>query len=234
VLSGTPSVVTSDTFTVEVTSGDGQTATRALAIGVNTNAGQLIHHYPFAGDASDVVGGADGALVGGAGVSGGILTLDGSTGYLQMPGKVVPTAGSYTVALFVRLDVPHPQHVEFISQGCSSCPGFYIGLDPGGLSRVTDDWRPATVSPTDGAFHHYALTVDADGGQSFLYLDGVLEATTNSALTTTTLGTDTRLGRQFEPFNEFLDGDLDEVRIYVGVLSAAEVAGLAAGITIGP
>ena len=71
--------------------------------------------------------------------------------------------------------------------------------------------------------------VDATANQSRLFRDGILQATLNSAITTTSGGTATRLGRQFDPFTEFFAGDLDDIRIYQGALTASEVATLAAG-----
>ena len=60
----------------------------------------LIHHYDFTSGVNDTVGGSNGVLVNGASVSGGALNLDGIDDYVQFSSHIVPTSGSYTVALF--------------------------------------------------------------------------------------------------------------------------------------
>ena len=50
----------------------------AAALGAAACRADLVHHYTFTLDAADVVGGADGTLLGGAAVLGGALTLDGT------------------------------------------------------------------------------------------------------------------------------------------------------------
>src|SRR5262249_26206085 len=40
-------------------------------------------------------------------------------------------------------------------------------------------------------------------------------------------GDDTRLGRQFDPFDEYFNGNMDELWVYSGTLTAEEVATLA-------
>jgi hypothetical protein len=54
----------------------------------------LVHHYPFTVDASDVIGGAHGALIDGAEGFGGVLTLDGTDDYVQIGRHTVPTSAT--------------------------------------------------------------------------------------------------------------------------------------------
>lgn len=192
---------------------------------------QLLHYYPFTTNANDVVGGANGTLIGGAAVAGGQLVLNGTSAYVQFGTKIVPTSGSYTVALFARQTAAQPSYAELISQGFSSGPGFYIGHDPSHNIRVTDQWTVTGVPfPPVGSTAHLALTVDALTGRSRLYIDGALAATRNLAIATTTGGTNTRLGRQFDCCTEFFAGDIDELRVYGSALSRAEVAALATAV----
>lgn len=189
----------------------------------------LVHHFPFDDDASDIVGGADGTLLNGASVSGGVLVLDGMDDYVHIGQHIVPTSGSYSVSLFARQTQIDGTYVEFISQGVSLGPGFYIGITPSHEIRVSDTWMSTGVPyPLDGLWHHIALTVDAGAGNSKLYLDGSLSATLGSAIAAGSGGNATRFGRQYNPFEEFFAGMLDDIRIYDHVLSAADVAVLAA------
>jgi hypothetical protein len=166
--------------------------------------------------------------VNGASVIGGQLLLNGVNQFVQFGQHIVPTSGSYSVAIFAKENAPQPGiFVELISQGFSGGPGFYIGHDPAGLIRVTDSWAATGVPfPSDGAFHEFVLTVDSGANASRLFLDGVLVASLGSAISTTAAGSDTRFGRQFDPFAEFFNGALDDVKIFDHALTAAEVAAL--------
>jgi hypothetical protein len=149
--------------------------------------------------------------------------------YVQIGQHIVPTSGSYTVAMYARQSAPQSGIVELISQGESFGPGFYVGHDASGIIRASDMWLFTGVPfGAIGVMHHYALTVDATAGESKLYFDGTLAATLGAAIATTTSGSNTRFGRQFDPFGEFFGGVLDDIRIYDHALSAAEVAGLSA------
>jgi len=188
-----------------------------------------IHFYNFNTGALDSAGTANGTLLGGATVSGGYLHLNGASAYVQCGQHIVPTSGSYTVALFAFETQPTGNYIELISQGFSGA-GFYIGHSPGGVIRVGDAWINTGVPfPSDSALHHYAVVVDGTAGTSKLYIDGALAASINIAIGTTTGGTDTRFGRQFDPFGEFFNGGIDDVRIYDNALSASEVSALAGG-----
>lgn len=194
-----------------------------------SHAANLIHHYQFTNNITDSVGNAHGELFNGASTSNGQLVLDGINDYVEFDEKIVPTSGSYSVALFAQQNAIQNHFVELISQGYSGGPGFYIGHSFNQTIRVTDVWMPTGTSfPSDGLLHHYAVTVDADAELTQLYVDGNLLATFDAAISTTTVGTNTRLGRQFNnPGNEFFNGIIDDVRIYEGTLTASEVESLA-------
>jgi hypothetical protein len=191
-------------------------------------AGEL-HSYNFNSDASDSIGSAHGTLFGGATVtSSKYLLLNGSSAYVQFNQQIVPTSGTYTVALFAFEAQPTGTYIELISQGFSTGPGFYIGHDPIGIIRATDSWGNTGVPfPTGGGFHHFALVVDSSSSTSKLYLDGSMVASVNFAIATTPSGGTTRFGRQFNPFAEFFNGGIDDVHIYNHALTANEVAALA-------
>lgn len=193
----------------------------------------LVHFYPFDGDAADFAGQANGSLVNGAAVIDGALVLDGVNDFVQFEEMIVPTTGSYSVAMFFRAAVVQLTYVELISQGFSGGPGFYLGHTPSGTIRVTDTWGNqaalAVLFPQNQTWHHIAVTVG--GGASRLYIDGTPRALLCAEITTTTMGTDTRLGRQFDfPGNEWFAGLMDDVRIYDETLSPAGVAALAEAV----
>jgi len=196
---------------------------------------ELIHHYDFNFDASDLVGGADGALLNGASVSEGVLNLDGINDYVQISSQIVPLSGSYTVALFAQQLSAQSSFVELISQGTTGGPGFYLGHDPDRNIRATDSWtNTATAFPAVGVSHHFSLVVDAIGNKSLLYVDGSLQATLGTAISTISSGSNTRFGRQFGVITEFFHGSLDDIKIYDSALTAGDVSSLANGVSSVP
>jgi hypothetical protein len=70
--------------------------------------------------------------------------------------------------------------------------------------------------------------VNAVTAQSLLYVDGVQKAALGSAVATTSGGTATRLGRQYDPAAEYFGGNLFDVQVYTGALTAAQAAQIAA------
>ena len=60
-------------------------------------AATLVHEYKFNGDTTNSVGSINGTLEGGATASGGVLSLNGTTGYVQLSGFAVPT-GAFSIA----------------------------------------------------------------------------------------------------------------------------------------
>lgn len=172
----------------------------------------LIHLYTFDSGATDSVGIANGVLTEtGAIVTGGKLVLSG--GYVQFGTHLVPASGSYSVSLDFQLaSTGNPGIVEFISQGSSGGPGFYLGTNGFGF-RATDSWGPAG-SYDPASAHTLLFSVDDSAGKSYLYLDGTLIDTKNSAIATTAGGTNTRFGSQFAPYGELFQGTLDNVRVF--------------------
>ena len=84
------------------------------------------------------------------------------------------------------------------------------------------------AEPTDGLWHDYTLVVDATANDSEFFVDGVLMATLGFAMSTSTTGTDTRLGEQYDGYGEHFLGNEANVQIYSGALTADQVAAIAA------
>lgn len=198
-----------------------------LAGAVQAQAATLIHHYDFTNGVTDSAGSANGVLMGDATTTGGVLVLDGDGDYVQFASNLVPTNGSYSVSFFASRAVAQTWYTEVISQAYSG-GGFYMGTDPSGYIRAGDGWGATGVSfGAPGMTDHYALTVDAGGSTSKLYVNGTLAASVGYALTSGLGGTYTRFGRQFDPYAEYFQGTVDDVRIYDGALTDREVAMLA-------
>jgi hypothetical protein len=91
-----------------------------------------------------------------------------------------------------------------------------------------DDWVHGDNALNDNAWHHNCVTRKESTGEVVLYVDGVVEAT--GTLSTGTLDGNGQaiIGYGTDGANS-LQGNLDDFRIYDRVLSADEVAQLAAG-----
>jgi hypothetical protein len=189
----------------------------------------LIHRYTFDGpEVTDSVGNANGTVVCGASVVDGALALNG--GYVQIRGKLVPSNGTFTVMLFARETIPTPDYAVFVSQGTGFGPGFAFGHNPDNGIRVSDTWLATGVPfPTDGQWHHYAVTSDAAAGSSVLHVDGVERASVPRALPITAGGSDTRFGRIFSPgpLDSFF-GPIADVQVWDEALPSPAVAHAAA------
>jgi len=77
-----------------------------------------------------------------------------------------------------------------------------------------------------GDWHHIAYAIDATAGTADLYLDGVLATTITFSGTPLLMDSDQELRIGNCSGTEYMNGMIDEVRIYNRALSAAEVAGL--------
>ena len=81
-------------------------AALSVVLAVPLSAQNLVHYWDFGTDGVVIDEGSaaagNGALVGGARVTGGALHLDGTSGYVQFQGHLIPTSPPYSVALFVR------------------------------------------------------------------------------------------------------------------------------------
>jgi hypothetical protein len=185
---------------------------------------QLLHHYNFAGgSALDLTGTANGTLLGGAAFTASGVSFNGTTAYVQFGTALVPTSGAFSVALSAQQTGVTPgQYMELISQGFSGAPGFYIGHDPSHNFRLGDSFlSTGRAYPNDGAFHEFLYTFDPSAAMTVhFYIDGSLALQSSPSVVAGAGGTATRLGRQFDPFGEFLTGSIGHLEIYRGAISA--------------
>jgi hypothetical protein len=199
-------------------------------LAVPATAATLIHSYDFnTGAVTDSVGGLNGTLVGDATVASGVLQLDGAGDFAELSGYAIPTIGNdFSVALRARRTGVTSSIVELISQGYSTGGpagyGFYIGFFDGAV-RLGDRFPANAVNlvfPTDGAWHDYVLTSAAGTGTRF-YIDGTLVFSSALTMDVVPDGSFTRFGNQFDGFNEYFKGELDDIKVWSGALSAQEV-----------
>ncbi|GAA4801920.1 hypothetical protein GCM10023220_33560 [Streptomyces ziwulingensis] len=169
----------------------------------------------------------------------GSISLDGDGDHLDSDGHQVDTARSYTVTARVRLHQWAPeQDMALFAQGGDEADAFtlrYRGSGAGweAVFAHGDTSDAATTTLTapygDGA-HTFAVQYDDKAGEVRLFQDGVR---TDSAPYAAADAWDAyralQVGRDGagRGGDHHLDGDVDEVRTYAGVLSATEIRTLA-------
>ena len=187
--------------------------------------------------------GQDGTLIGGAswgdGRNGGrALLLDGQSGHLALPAGGVSDVGDFSVALWVYWNAS-AINARVFDFGSSDIG--YMALiprDSGGVLRFmitgTTYFGEQSISASSalatGRWVHLAVTLS--GTRGTLYVDGAAAGSNGAiALAPFQLGSTTQnwLGRSQYAADPFFNGRMQELRLYSGALTAAQVAALAAG-----
>ena len=192
-----------------------------------------------------------------AGHSNNAVSLSGSSQYVTLPNNLTTNlTGDFSIATWVYLNATTMWTRIFDfgvgnvpSSGAPSTPVRYMFLTPQGASGgmrfsittggngAEQQVNGASALPASG-WHHVAVTLA--GTTCSIYVDGVLSGTGTVTITPSQLGSTTQnwLGRsQFSnyPNNDpYLNGRVDDFRIYKGALSAAQVTALAASYPAQP
>ncbi|MBP6328112.1 MAG: LamG domain-containing protein [Dokdonella sp.] len=194
-------------------------------------------------------GGHNGTLAGGAsfvpgqGILGGALSLVSTTGSLVNMGNVLGLSefpsGSFSIAAWVRSSTPSTETQMIASKtDITNQSGFVFGFNPTGggfdgsavffVISATPSGVISTTPVNDGQWHLVVGTYAPPPGLSSIFVDsGPAEATVASP-TYTGNSTNFLLGGvniNAQPVS-YLTGLLDEVRVFDGVLSQAEVEAL--------
>lgn len=236
---GSPHVVTSALATLTVLTSE--TALRHRYMFDEAAGGTMVH---------DFLGGAHGQVVNGGTFGGGRLTLDGVTGYVNLPNDLVTTFQSITIEAWVQddgsagwarifdfgnssagEDFPAPTggaagtQYMFLSQpsGFGNLRGAYT-TGGGGAAEQLIEW-PGNALPV-GQLKHVVWLSRGPSQMGRLYVDGALVASNpNVSLTPASLGPTLNnwLGRA--QFNDpFFRGQFEEFRIWNGAMTPAQVA----------
>ncbi len=184
----------------------------------------------------------DGALTGNpswiTGQVGDALSFNGSSQYVTIPdNSSLDQTGDLTIEAWVNLaNYTNTNEIVAKTVGSGSTNTTYdlrTQAGTGDLQFLGYDSALRTVTSTvpvgTGGWHQVAVT--KTGGTATLYIDGLVEGQ-GSVGTTTTNTSNLKLGARDDlNASNFLNGDIDEVRIYDRALSAAEISGdYAAGV----
>lgn len=203
----------------------------------------LILCYPFdegAGtSANDLVGGRDGTIIGGGSwsiglIGGGAVVLDGSTACVQTP--PISLGAAYSISAWVWINagaagkypvVGNYTDTSTLANGFRLSVYGYTGSNKGSIRLETGNGAMANYAATANnvmpynQWAHLVVTIDRALGQARIYVNGV-DCTTDSSIC--------------KDFNReggliigggtgiYLNGGIDDFRIYSGMLSGAEIA----------
>lgn len=202
----------------------------------------LIAHYPFEGNASDVSGNGNNGSPNGTmalatdrfGHAGGAYEFNGTNSYITVPNSASlssPTTALTQAAWFMLYGDSHvgsgfcPVTMKSATSENAFMYRFWVRNNSFGTAFNdwgTDRWTPRTFPLNEW---HFAATV-FDGASLKFYVDGVK---VDSVGFVATMTADTRplvIGADTPGILEVLNGRLDELWLYARALSAAEIAEL--------
>jgi hypothetical protein len=207
----------------------------------------LLAHYAFDSGADDATGNHPGTLQGGATISSasdarlgsGALDLRGVDGFVDIPTPVLDHVGSFSVSMFVSVDALAAGCCTALVTNDSWAPGkLHLNLGSTAVPEAAINGNPVSAwgqdvpVPTDGRWVHLAYTYDADTGVMTPYIDGVAGNPGTGGTVTSVGDGPLNIGAWdatgSESQQRFLNGRIDDLRFYSGVLTPAEVSGLAA------
>ena len=196
-----------------------------------------IASYALEGNALDGSGnGRNGTVNGGvtfvAGHLGQAANFNGMNAFIQIPRSI---QGSFSMSFWIRTTATGGSGAQWWNGR---------GLVDGEVANVVNDFGTSllgsriafgvgnpdtTIQSTsninNGAWHHVAVTRNSGSGAMVLYVDGVQQASVTGPIGTKSAPPNLRLGSLQTNLN-FFAGQLDEVRLYNDVLTAAQVAAL--------
>jgi hypothetical protein len=207
----------------------------------------LLAHYTFDSDANDATGNHPGTLQGGATIAStsdarvgsGALDLRGVNGLVDVPTPVLDHVGSFSISMFVSVDALAAGCCTALVTNDSWAAGkLHLNLGSTAVPEAAINGNPASAwgqdvpVPTDGSWVHLAYTYDADTGTMTPYIDGVAGNPGTGGTVTSVgdgalnIGAWDATGTEMQ--QRFLDGRIDDLRFYSGVLTPEQVSGLAA------
>jgi L-ascorbate metabolism protein UlaG (beta-lactamase superfamily) len=195
----------------------------------------LMAHWPLdetAGQlAYDIAGAHTGLLQGDAqweiGIKGGAIALDGDGDCIKTEPVLNPATGPFTLSVWVQggsagqviAAQTGPKGINWLWADAAGL----IRSDLGGSGRRGKALE-GTHTITDNSWHHVALAWN--GSQRTLYVDGAMSVTDTATVTMEDVDTGLAVGAS-AGLDQSWQGRIDDVRIYGGALTAAQVEALA-------
>lgn len=193
--------------------------------------------YPLEQNALDMTGNNNGTASGVTYVDGAVGSyaagFNGTNSYIQIPKSVSTTC---SIAMWVKTTDTGAAGQWWAGKGLvdgemtGTTHDFGTALNAGKFSLGIggpDTTVTSTVAINDGAWHHVVGTWNSSNGAMQVYVDGVLNNSGTGPTGPRSITTALRIGSiQTGIATGFLNGAIDQVRIYNYVLNATEVANL--------
>ncbi len=169
------------------------------------------------------------------------VNLDGSNDYLSMPAGIISTLNDFSIAVWVKQDALSTWSRIF-DFGTGTTTNMFLTPTSGSSIRFAittsgssgEERINGTAALSSGTWKHVAVTLAGNVG--ILYVDGVeVGRNSNMTLKPSSLGNtgNNYIGRS-QYSDPYLDGQIDDFRIYDRAISATEVQGLFSGSTTTP
>ncbi len=205
----------------------------------------LSAYYAMEGDVKDSSGkGNNGTVQGSPSYADGpagygkAIQLNGVADYVELPiGNLISTLASATFSIKVNMAASTDAWQRIFDFGTGEQVNMFLTPNAGVAGLVRFAITTASSGGESGlnasaaltGWHHVAVTIDGAAKTMQLYIDGELAASGATTTLPSALGKTTQnwLGRSQYATDAYLNGALDEFRIYNRSLSAAEVRYLA-------
>ncbi len=197
---------------------------------------ELRHHWRLDGNLADTVGSLDLTSTGGTvfitGKHGGAVEFDGSGDYIYA--ELAVFMPSQTTCVWVKTDNTGQSILGW--SGNHPTDGLhdrelYVNADGTVTVRVWTGVATMVTSQTlvdDGAWHHLA-TGYTEGGETWLYVNGVSQGSTPSSNIYNSYPTSYLTVGIESNVNSYLTGAVDDIRVYDEALSQGQVLGAMTG-----
>jgi fibronectin type 3 domain-containing protein len=177
-----------------------------------------------------------------AGNSGNAVSLNGNDGYVSLPSGIVSNSTTGTITTWVYLNSAS-NYMRIFDFGSGTATNMFLTVQNGQNGKIRfaiknnnspEQQINGTSALPTGGWHHVAVTLN--GATGILYVDGN-EVGRNSAMTIkpSDLGATTQnwIGRS--QYNDpYLNGKVDDFRIYNRALSASEITKVMNGQALTP
>ncbi len=212
-----------------------------IGFGLQAMAATLVASYSFEGNTNDLSGSGNHAVNYGAafvaGISGQALRFDGNDFVRAADSASLDIPGSISLAAWVKTSVPGTEYVSMVAKHYTHNNRSYglfltdtmVGYSQFDNASNSDYDISDNVALNNGQWHYVASTYNATTGDFKLFVDGALRTSENVG-SHTLMNSSVPLimgayGLSADGYTNrgFLVGDLDEVRVYNGVLTDTEI-----------
>ncbi|MCP4607947.1 MAG: LamG domain-containing protein [Planctomycetes bacterium] len=210
-----------------------------LVLSVSGNASaELVGHWKFDGNLDDSAGSANGIFTGGtpgygAGMVNQALVFDGADDYLELPSPTNPA--TYTITAWVKL--ARTDAANIIARTSSSGPTTHWShqlriTSSGMFEHYTWDGSARIVTGTtaiEADTWYFVVSIATNDGDVRLYVNGQEEGAATTVGTLWGAGDRYHVGSNSGNAMGWLEGMVDDIRIYDHILSEVEILSAMAG-----